>query len=111
MTLTTFWVNSRGFTCFNFQHKHKHLVDPKQTVGIVREAPSAQTAQIKYVPAQMAEGRQILDFNHRRVAPFLFLFLVSSSALRVTARALPHRPCKGLGHRQGPAIFRWQGLS
>ena len=25
---------SRRFTCFNFQHKHKLLVDPKRTVGI-----------------------------------------------------------------------------
>ena len=32
MTLTNFWVISRGFTCFNFKHKLNLLVDPKQTV-------------------------------------------------------------------------------
>ena len=33
MTLTSFWVILRRFTCSNFQRKHKNLVDPKQTVG------------------------------------------------------------------------------
>ena len=32
MTLTSFWVILRRFTCSNFQRKHKNLVDPKQTV-------------------------------------------------------------------------------
>ena len=32
MTLTTFEVISRGFTCSNFQRKPKNVVDPKQTV-------------------------------------------------------------------------------
>ena len=32
MTLATFYVISRGCTCFNLQHKHNLVVDPKQTV-------------------------------------------------------------------------------
>ena len=32
MTLATFKVISRGFTCLNLCPKHKLLVDPKQTV-------------------------------------------------------------------------------
>ena len=37
MTLTTFWVILMRFTCFNFQHKHNNLVEPKQTVQRDRE--------------------------------------------------------------------------
>ena len=33
MTLTTFYVISKGFTCFNLWPKHNSLVDPRQTVG------------------------------------------------------------------------------
>ena len=43
MALTTFWVISRGFTCFNLQPKHTHLVDPKRTV---RMKSSRQVASI-----------------------------------------------------------------
>ena len=32
MALTTFWVISREFTCFNLWPKHNFLVDPKQTL-------------------------------------------------------------------------------
>ena len=35
MTLTTFWIESRRFTCFNFQYNLKLWVDPKQTVDRV----------------------------------------------------------------------------
>ena len=35
MTLSTFWIESRRFTCFNFQRKHNLLVDPKRTVSTV----------------------------------------------------------------------------
>ena len=34
MTLSTAKIISRRFTCLNSQHKHKKLVDPKQTVQI-----------------------------------------------------------------------------
>ena len=50
MTLTTFWVISRSITCFNFQHKHYLLVDPKQTV----EEPRVSSTSTLFFAVQVA---------------------------------------------------------
>ena len=62
MTLATFSVIPRGFTCFNSQYKHKNLVDPKQTVRTKR----VEGKQLFFVCTRLAKLLGLKQTEHQR---------------------------------------------
>ena len=58
-----FLIKSRRFTCFNVQHKHNLLVDPKRTVVHASYSQKTQTINHKYEKMYDEKSKLELDFS------------------------------------------------